>query len=290
MDRAGTHYFPLTATPFLRDDSYCEIAPCSALKPYIRCFWGTAKPTVCTAAPAEPGLVIPDTCMDIIFQRDCATGRVKSCFCGMDEHSYTTCPPLPGSRETFAIRFYGWATVLFAEDSLADSKERTFTLEAHFPRLCRELGPRLFRTPRLEERVRLAEAFLLETVRPQRGGSTLRDAVEAILRSGGTVRMQALARSAAASPRQLERVFHTAMGCSPKTFASLVRYQCVWQELVRRPDFCVLDAVERYGYCDQAHLLHDFKKRHRCSPAQALALARAPQSRFFTIQQDGSGL
>lgn len=286
-----TRYYPLTAAPFLRSDSYCELAPCRALRPYIRCFWGTARPSACGEAPAEPGLVIPDTCMDIIFQQDCATGQVYSCFCGLDERPYAARAAAPGSRLTFAIRFYAWAAIRFAEDSLADSKNRHFALEAHFPRMCRVLGPRLFAEGTdLPGRARMAEAFLLETLHPRGESAVLDDAVQAVLRTGGAVRMRELAQTALASPRQLERVFHTSLGCSPKTFASLVRCQCVWQDMVRGPRFCVQDAVERYGYCDQAHLLHDFKRYHGCSPAQALARAQAQKSRFFTIQQGGPGL
>lgn len=288
MDRAKTHYYPLTATPFLQSDSYCELAPCRALRPYIRCFWGTVRPADRAAPPEQPGVVIPDTCMDIIFQQDCATGRVYGCFCGLDERPYTVQAAAPGSRLTFAIRFYAWAAIRFAEDSLADSKNRTSALEAHFPRLCRALGPRLFAEGTgLAERARMAEAFLLETLHPFGESAVLDDAVQAVLCTGGAVRMRELARAALASPRQLERVFHTSLGCSPKTFASLVRCQCVWQDMVREPDFCVQDAVARYGYCDQAHLLHDFKRYHQCSPLQALARAQAQKSRFFTIRTDG---
>lgn len=308
-----TAYYPLTASPFLRDRSYCEIAPCSALRPYVRCFWGStgrtetpelletpekpeaSEPPGTRRSPAPPvqagpDVVIPDTCMDIIFRLDCGTGRQESCFCGLDKRPYAVRAAAPGSRETFAIRFYGWTAVLFAEDSLAGSGDRTFALEAHFSRLERELGPRLFEAAGLSARARLAEEFLLGALRPERGSSALYNAVDSVLRTGGNVRMDALAQAAVLSPRQLERVFRAGMGCSPKTFASLVRCQCVWQDVVRRPDFRVLDAVAQYGYCDQAHLLHDFKKYHGCSPAQALARARAQRSRFFTIQQGGPGL
>ena len=35
-----------------------------------------------------------------------------------------------------------------------------------------------------------------------------------------------------------------------------------------------VDMVEKYGYTDQAHLLHDFKKRHLMTPLEAMKLAR----------------
>ncbi len=36
-----TCYTPITAMPYSRSESYVEIEPCAALKPYIRCFWGS---------------------------------------------------------------------------------------------------------------------------------------------------------------------------------------------------------------------------------------------------------
>lgn len=35
------NYTPITAMPYRHSDSYVEIEPCAALKPYIRCFWGS---------------------------------------------------------------------------------------------------------------------------------------------------------------------------------------------------------------------------------------------------------
>lgn len=36
-------YNPITATPFQCTEEYMEFVPCDALKPYIRCFWGSKK-------------------------------------------------------------------------------------------------------------------------------------------------------------------------------------------------------------------------------------------------------
>ena len=37
-------YRPITGTPFQADETYREVAPCAALAPYIRCFWGSEYP------------------------------------------------------------------------------------------------------------------------------------------------------------------------------------------------------------------------------------------------------
>ena len=51
--------------------------------------------------------------------------------------------------------------------------------------------------------------------------------------------------------------------------SSLVRYQYLWNELLTTPVFDVMDAVHHYGFSDQSHLLHEFKKYHTMLPEEA---------------------
>lgn len=71
------------------------------------------------------------------------------------------------------------------------------------------------------------------------------------------------------STRQIERIFRGNMGISPKKFSSLVRYQYLWQDILFWSRCNVQDAVYRYGYADQAHLLNDFKRFHGMTPREA---------------------
>lgn len=88
-------YHPITGTPFQADASYREVAPCAALSPYIRCFWGSERPL--PDAPSPGGIVIPDTCMDVIFHIDYAANCVGSVFCALDKHSAFTPPTTAGA-------------------------------------------------------------------------------------------------------------------------------------------------------------------------------------------------
>ncbi len=268
-------YHPITGTPFQNDETYREIAPCPALAPYIRCFWGSDHPL--PARPeTRPGLVIPDTCMDIIFTVDYASSAIYTSFCALDEHSCITPPGSDsgGLSATFAIRFYAWTACLFAEDSLLGSVNGRFPAEAFFHRITRALLPRLFDQPTLTEKVPTAEALLLTLLRPERADAAVLNAIHRILRTNGRARIGEIAASLALSPRQLERRFDAMMGVSPKTLSGLIRYQLLWQEMALSPRFDPLDAVFRFGYADQAHLLHDFRARHLMSPKEALQFAR----------------
>lgn len=161
-------YHPITGTPFHQDEAYRELTPCAALSPSIRCFWGSVRPLPARPS-AEDGIVIPDTCMDIIFHVDYAGNRLSSVFCALDEHSYRT----PASREsggrsaTFAIRFYAWTACLFAEDSLQGSVNGRFPPEAFFRRIESALAPLLFDEPTLEGKAHIAERVLRHLMPPR---------------------------------------------------------------------------------------------------------------------------
>ena len=268
-------YQPITGTPFQADESFREVAPCAALAPYIRCFWGSERPLPNRPSHAE-GLVIPDTCMDIIFSVDYAQNRVSSAFCTLDEQSYRT--PAGGESgglsATFAIRFYAWTACLFAEDKLNGSANGHFPVDAFFRRIERMLAPILFEETTLMGKVLAAEKTLLAALRPEKADPAVLNAIHHILRTEGRVRISGVSAAIALSPRQLERRFDAAMGVSPKTLASLMRYQLLWQDMALNPRFSVLDAVDRFGYADQSHLLHDFRLRHGMSPREAIILAR----------------
>ncbi len=265
-------YHPLTGTPFQNDDTYCEIAPCDALKPYIRCFWGTSRPVEATVGGS--GIVIPDTCMDIIFDIDYTRNTIERSFCALDEHSFHSHGvSVPCIASTFAIRFYAWSAILFAERDMKGTKNRAFSAEEFFESLKNELQPRLFDVPTLEGRIAIAERALLKRLHPERINDDLLNAIWFMIENSGRARISDICAYTSVSEKQLQRLFSYHMGISPKSFSSLVRYQLLWQELICSPQFDILDAVEKYGYTDQSHLLNDFRRRHLMTPREAVAFA-----------------
>ncbi|MCI9662451.1 MAG: hypothetical protein HFI46_01045 [Lachnospiraceae bacterium] len=87
----NTLYIPQTATPFRQDEEYTELLPVNTeLSKYIRCFWGSRLPYY-PKGQALSGLVIPDTCMDIIYQIDHTENTVTGIFCGLNDKSFSSC-------------------------------------------------------------------------------------------------------------------------------------------------------------------------------------------------------
>lgn len=265
-------YNPITATPFVQNETYMEFEPCEELKPYIKCFWGSRLPYKerKTDSPVQ-GIVTPDTCMDIIFTIDFTNNQIYDSFCGIDNQTFVTHSINVEERlvSTFAIRFYAWSAVLFSEESMRDTKNAFFEAGYHFSKLKREIEPLLFDVINIADRIRLAEQFLLSHIHRERENHILMDAVTEILLSKGTMEIGELSREIHTSSRHLERLFRENIGISPKQLSSLVRYQYVWNDVLFQPHFQVLDAVYQYGYTDQSHLLYDFRRFHAMNIVQA---------------------
>lgn len=269
-------YNPIIATPFKRTEDYMEIAPCDALKPYIRCFWGSEKVFVRGGcACSENSIVVPDTCMDIMFTVDFTNNRIESLFHGIDDRAFIAYREREEKKTLFlfAIRFYAWGGALFAEESMRNTKNAFFDVDCHFLKIRREIERHLFDAVDIYQMIPIVEKILLAHLMERHQNQAVFQAISRILENKGNLSMTDLKKEAFISSRQLERLFLEYVGISPKNLASMIRYQYLWNELLYSRDFNMADAAYRYGYSDQAHLCRDFKKFHSMNMTEARRLA-----------------
>ncbi len=262
----NTLYRPITSTPFRHSVSYAEFEPCAALKPYIRCFWGTTVPTL---QSPESTLVIPDTCMDIIFRANHTDNTVSGGFCGIDDRTFISNSDSGKMEFTFGIRFYPWGAAPFSEDKLKNTKNSFFSAEEHFSKLTRKIKPLVFDAVNVEKLIPVVEKVLLDSFNAKHQNSAITEVVGSIIEKRGNLHIGSLSSDIYISERQLERIFAEYIGCSVKCLAALIRYQFLWNEILYNPTFKIMDAVTKYGYFDQSHLLNDFRKYHSMNINQA---------------------
>lgn len=260
-------YRPITAQPFLRDASYTEIQPCEALKPYICCFWGTRKPnSSINSTEIKDKLVIPDTCMDIIFNINMDKNELDGLFAGICDTAFMdNAKNETPNMSCFAIRFYSWAVPLFSDESMKLTLNSFFEVEAFFKNFKRDLYDILIGNPIINDRVDKVQQYLINRIDPNKQNNNVLNAIYKVLKSKGTANISELASFTAVSQRQLERLFIEYVGVSPKKLSGLVRYQYLWQDILFDKSFNIHDGVYKYGYTDQSHLLNDFKKYHSMS-------------------------
>lgn len=301
-------YHPLTSRPLLKSNAYTEYVPCEALRPYVACFWGpeagigqeagqgvgpdtdapsgrdTGAPSGRdTGAPSgrDMGalssrvLVVPDTCVDIIIEINHTRQRIKSRLCGLQDYSVTVEQKTGGEAVTsFAVRFYFWSVRLFFHLNLRELYNRTMDLDLLLPGCDAEFEAILY-LKTVGERIAWMEAYLLGRLEQDRANPKLYNAIDCLLRAKGSGTVREICEYSCVSQRQMERIFLQEVGLTIKRTASLVRYQNVWRDIVQQECFDIQDAVYRYGYADQAHLLHEFKRFHSVPPEQAKRIAMA---------------
>ncbi len=255
----------ITADP-MREDNYIEIEPCDALKPYIKCYWGSRYNKADNPeAKIKKTLVIPDVCMDIIITGSSDFSTVNSHFCGINNFSYT-------AEETdcycFGIRFYAWSAVMFSDESMKSALNIFSDIEVYFSGFKKQIESDIVFAKNIYERKAVAEKFLLSRLATKREDSDLMNSLYFIVNNNGKASVKDLSDFCFISKRQLERKFLENTGVSPKQMINLIRYQLLWQECIKT-DFNIHNCVEKFGYCDQSHLLKEFKKYHGLSLGNA---------------------
>jgi transcriptional regulator GlxA family with amidase domain len=99
----------------------------------------------------------------------------------------------------------------------------------------------------------------------------------ALLRTGGTAPVRAIADSIGWSRQHLARRFGTEFGLSPKLAARVIRFSKARRMLASTPAFITLAQVAAAcGYYDQAHLDRDFAELACCSPSEWMAAEQVP--------------
>lgn len=269
---------PITSTPGESSEQYVEVVPCDVLRPYIRCFWGTPRPYI-NAAPLRethvPRVVIPDACMDIIFTVDYLSNEINGQFCGINDAPFVAVNK-EAIESVFGIRFHSWAVHLFVDNGLQNVCNTHTDIDVYFPGLKNSLKDGLFHYPCITDRIPHVEQYLMSRLGNRfQGNNTVLEAVYYILKKSGVVSISELLGHVDVHQRQLERVFSEYIGVPPKKMADLVRYQNVWRDVFYGRTGASHDIVYDYGYYDQAHLLHDFKRYHGMTPLEALEYASA---------------
>jgi AraC-like DNA-binding protein len=258
-------YKPLTAqaTTF---DGYMS---CDPLKPYIANYWGTGVSQ--DEASFEPLLVIPDTCMDVIFDINHTTGSVNGQLCGMGETAFTFIPvQTTDITSRFAIRFYFWSIHAYSDFHLRETAHSYNDIDLYFKDWKPFFTEMLLNTFTMKERIKKADRFLLSKLDLSKQNSHVMNALYYILKSRGSSGVKDACAYACTSQRQLERLFQEYIGTTIKKTSNLVRYQNLWHDIVFQKHFDAQVAVLKYGYTDQAHLINSFKSYHTMTPLEAL--------------------
>lgn len=275
MDELTKLFKPITANVLNKSDTYIEIEPCEALKPYVRCFWGSSIPykqeSSCSNNSTN-NLVIPDCCMDIIFDINYSKNYLENLFCSInDSPFYASGTNSSDVVSTFGIRFSFWAVHLFADNDMPKNCNEFATVDKYFKNLRKYIENIVLEYSSIEKRIFFTEKLLLQKLYNKSiYNNNLLNGIYYILKSKGVATISETSQYACISTRQLERIFKGYIGITPKKCCGLVRYQNIWKDIVNNKYSNLNDITYNYGYSDQAHMINDFKKYHGSTPSEAI--------------------
>lgn len=98
----------------------------------------------------------------------------------------------------------------------------------------------------------------------------LEQAVDAIERAAGLVRIGELSRATGVSQRHLSRIFGEVVGIGPKYFAKIVQLNTALGALLSGDRAHISKVAHSFGYTDQSHFVHVMQELLRMGPTAFL--------------------
>jgi AraC-like DNA-binding protein len=136
-----------------------------------------------------------------------------------------------------------------------------------------------------EEKIALLQtglAYLLQKI--QKEYALLDHAVDLIAQTHGMLKIRELAAQVGCTKRYLDTLFKDHVGLSPKSLASILRFQECYQVLTRRKSPTLLRNSLPAYYYDQAHFIKEFKRFTGFTPRQYQEITNE-FGKAFTAQQ-----
>jgi AraC-like DNA-binding protein len=131
----------------------------------------------------------------------------------------------------------------------------------------RQLLERLANTGKLDDKIEVLQNFLIRTIRMiDRNNLLIDHSVELIKNTSGLLTINQLVSRMGYSKRYIDMLFKDHLGISPKTYASLIRFQEFYTRWANTDlkNFYQKDIYEMYY--DQAQFIKEFKKYTGHSP------------------------
>lgn len=121
------------------------------------------------------------------------------------------------------------------------------------------------------QRIAACTRFLMRSIDLNRDNSSVRGAVERILKTRGGLTVESLASDMGRSRRSLEMAFQKQVGTSPKTYCRITRFRHLFDAMSHRgASVDWIDIALDAGFFDQSHLIRDFRQFAGTSPTSFL--------------------
>lgn len=203
-------------------------------------------------------------------------------FIGISEIPARVDLPSNGFAGNITLEFSPWGAYRLFPLRLGEVKNQVHALTDLMGVVAGRLAERLAEAEDLGQKVQLVQQFLLGQLRAARPDPVFDHCIQRIVASRGRIAVGQLEKETGYSSRWLLTKFHERLGISPKSIASVIRFQQLYKALSQRDQTSLLPAGEFYEYYyDQSHFIKDFKKFTGLAPTRFVHAANAFDSVFY---------
>lgn len=239
----------------MRPVTYLAYRPDDPLVPFVEACWHVQ------AAAAARHLVVPDGCIDFVFSPAMGLQIVGA----MTRWAEVA---LQAGDWVIGVRFRPGAARPFLHAPPGEFTDRRQPLEDVWGRAGRLLHEQVGSAPSGLQSLSVLAGQLRCSSLPARA---IPLPVHSILANAGAVPVEASARSANLSPRQLRRVCLEETGLSPKQLARMLRLRRAGRLIAAGRTRGGARVAAECGYYDQAHLIREFQLLTGRTPSAWLA-------------------
>lgn len=179
-----------------------------------------------------------------------------------------------GRIDAFAIHFQPTGFHHLFRIRMNDLVDRSFEVRAVLNSPCADVEEQLAVVHRFEDRIKIAERFLLKRIRDYPGPDPVAVAARQISLSRGACRIDDLVAASGWTTRHFERRFLEQIGVAPKLYARIVRLNQALGTKLASAETTWTQIAHDLGYYDQMHMIHEFQELAGDSPAAFLARAK----------------
>lgn len=263
---------PMNLATFTKDRMlYSEYQPSQELRQFINCYW--VSPALVSLEEriysVKKEIIIPDACLDIIFEVNKQTNDYNSFIVGTMSKPIITCPEF-SQKQIYAIRFNPAGAYPFFRNQLYDFTDSRVDYKSVSKNVEKELAAIFLSEKSLYEKIKHLDRFFLSRFGEWRQNAVILNSLTSIFSAKGNMEIRKLAQDQYVSERHLHRMFKQWIGVSPKEFTRIIRFQNALRNVLLSDNVNWTSLAMKSGYHDQAHFINDFKAFSGITPTQVV--------------------
>lgn len=267
MEATCNLYNPIQKESVIIDSGYKEYLPSKELRPYVACYWESNRESNYNPIESEAKRVIPDGCVDIIFDANGINSAFKGEVVGAMDRAFILSQN--GYVRNFGVRFFPGCAHMFVKIPLMEIKNSAISLAAIWNKEAEIIEELISDSKSTLERVNIMEGYLKKILYDNNlVNFHLLNILTRIYESKGDIRLKNIADREIISQRQIHRNFTSWIGLNPKSFIKVIRLQNIYNSALKNNHINIFDIALSNGYYDQSHFIKDFKKFYGDTPSK----------------------